>query len=87
MTFEIGTDYTTVQARIPAYADEICSTFVPRSEAENRREFDHSRAKPAGKGKEGLDWHRSFNRFDRVPSSFPSSLFPPARTFQLPTRL
>ena len=40
-------EYKTVQARILAYAQEIGWTYVPRSEAEKRRGFDHSMATPA----------------------------------------
>ena len=40
-------EYKTVQARILAYAQEIGWTYVPRSEAENRRGFDHSKPTPA----------------------------------------
>ena len=40
-------EHKTVQARILAYADEICWTYVPRGEAEKRRGFDHSRETPA----------------------------------------
>jgi type I restriction enzyme R subunit len=41
------TEHKTVQARILAYAQEIGWTYVPRSEAEKRRGFDHSKATPA----------------------------------------
>src|SRR5438552_4237271 len=40
-------EYKTVQARILAYARAIGWIYVPRSEAENRRGFDHSKATPA----------------------------------------
>src|SRR5437660_2306422 len=40
-------EYKTVQARILAYAQEIGWTYVPRSEAEKRRGFDHSKGTPA----------------------------------------
>src|SRR5436190_23647888 len=40
-------EYKTVQARILAYAQEIGWTYVPRSEAEKRRGFDHSKNTPA----------------------------------------
>jgi type I restriction enzyme, R subunit len=40
-------EYNTVQARILAYAREIGWRYVPRSEAERRRGFDHSKATSA----------------------------------------
>jgi type I restriction enzyme, R subunit len=40
------TEHKTVQARIVTYAEEIGWTYVPRTEAEQRRGFDHSKASP-----------------------------------------
>lgn len=40
-------EHKTVQARILAYAQEIGWTYIPRSEAEKRRGFDHSKTAPA----------------------------------------
>jgi type I restriction enzyme, R subunit len=40
-------EHKTVQARILSYTQEIGWTYVPRGEAETRREFDHSRPTPA----------------------------------------
>ena len=44
-------EHKTVQARILAYAQEICWTFVPREEAEQRR-----RGIPAPNGAENGGW-------------------------------
>lgn len=40
-------EYKTVQARILQYAQQSGWTYVPRSEAERRRGFDHSKTAPA----------------------------------------
>jgi type I restriction enzyme R subunit len=60
----------TVQARILTYAREIGWTYVPRSEAEARRGFDHSKAAPAEQAAEASPYFddlldvqvRKFNR-------------------------
>jgi type I restriction enzyme, R subunit len=39
-------EHKTVQARIPAYAQEIGWTYVPRDDAEGRRGFDPDGATP-----------------------------------------
>lgn len=44
-------EHKTVQARILAYAQEVGWTFVPRGEAEARRNFNSSHTKPADQAK------------------------------------
>lgn len=47
----IPTEHKTVQARILNYAQDVGWTFVPRAEAEARRGFDKSLAKPTDQAK------------------------------------
>ncbi len=51
MTTPKPTEHKSVQARILKYAQEIGWTFVPQSEAEQRRGFDSSGASPRDKAK------------------------------------
>ncbi len=51
MTASKPTEHKSVQARILKYAQEIGWTFVPQSEAEQRRGFDPSGASPRDKAK------------------------------------
>ena len=51
MTASKPTEHKSVQARILKYAQEIGWTFVPQSEAEERRGFDPSGASPRDKAR------------------------------------
>jgi type I restriction enzyme R subunit len=46
-------EHKAIQARTLAYAQEIGWTYVPRSEAEKGRGFDHSKATPAEQAPDG----------------------------------
>lgn len=61
----VPTEHKSVQARILKYAEEIGWAFVPRSEAEQRREFDFTGVSPREKAK-NASWFFTDTLFQKV---------------------